>query len=309
MTNEQRRKNLQMPTGPVDVVLDTDAYNEVDDQYAISYLLGCGEKLRLQAFYAAPFFKPHLDSVKQGMEESYREINDLLKLAGREAVVFKGSDRFMTDEATPVLSDAARDLAERALRYSPEKPLYVIAIGAITNVASAILIEPKVAENTVVVWLGGHAHHFHDTLEYNLRQDIAAARVVMGSGVPFVQLPCGGVVSSFRISRPELEYWFVGKSRLMSYLAGYTIKTAESYAAGKPWTRVIWDVTAVAWLMNEGEQFMDCRTEQIRLPGYDGRYEASIDLPMTYVYNIKRDALMEDLIRRISNLKEMSRFV
>ena len=101
MTKEQRLQNLIMPAGPVDVVLDTDAYNEVDDQYAISYLLACGEKLRLQAFYAAPFLKPHLESVKQGMEESYREIRDLLKLAGRVATVLKGSDRFLPDEQTP----------------------------------------------------------------------------------------------------------------------------------------------------------------------------------------------------------------
>ena len=300
MTNEQRLKNLTMPEHPVDVILDTDAYNEVDDQYAIAYLLACGEKLRLQAFYAAPFFKQHLESVKQGMEESYREINDLLKLAGRSATVFRGSDRFMTDEKIPVESDAAHDLAARALKYSPEEPLYVIAIGAITNVASAILLEPKVAENTVVVWLGGHAHHYHDTKEYNLRQDIAAARVVMGSGVPFVQLPCNGVVSSFHISGPELERWFVGKNPLMDYLAAYTKKTAESYAAGTPWTRVIWDVTAVAWLMNEEDRFMCARTENIRLPGYDGQYEDPIDLPMTYVYHIKRDALMTDLISRLT---------
>ena len=63
MTNEQRLKNLQLPGQPVDVILDTDAYNEVDDQYAISYLLANTEKLRLQAFYAAPFYKPHLESV------------------------------------------------------------------------------------------------------------------------------------------------------------------------------------------------------------------------------------------------------
>ena len=39
MTNEQRMKNLSVPKGMIDVVLDTDAYNEVDDQFAISYML------------------------------------------------------------------------------------------------------------------------------------------------------------------------------------------------------------------------------------------------------------------------------
>ena len=29
----------EVPTGYVDVVLDTDAFNEIDDQFAISYLI------------------------------------------------------------------------------------------------------------------------------------------------------------------------------------------------------------------------------------------------------------------------------
>lgn len=39
MTNEQYLKNLKVPTGQIDIVLDTDAYNEIDDQFAIAYML------------------------------------------------------------------------------------------------------------------------------------------------------------------------------------------------------------------------------------------------------------------------------
>ena len=56
MTNEQRIKNLSVPTGNIDVVLDTDAYNEIDDQFAIAYLFKSKEKLNTKAIYAAPFF-------------------------------------------------------------------------------------------------------------------------------------------------------------------------------------------------------------------------------------------------------------
>jgi len=51
MTNEQRIKKLSVPQGRVDVVLDTDAYNEIDDQFAISYLLKSKEKLNTKAIY------------------------------------------------------------------------------------------------------------------------------------------------------------------------------------------------------------------------------------------------------------------
>lgn len=300
MTNEQKIKNLSVPTGKIDVVLDTDAYNEIDDQFAIAYMLRSDDKLNTKAFYAAPFFNANSTGPADGMERSYNEILKILKLAGVEKEVFRGSDKYLDDENTPVISDAAKDLAQRANSYSPENPLYVVAIGAITNVASAILINPKVAENTVVVWLGGHGLHYHDTKEFNMYQDVAAARVVVKSGVPFVQLPCRGVVSEFRVSKPELEYWLKGKNELADYLAVNTIAEAESYAKGKPWTRIIWDVTAVAWLLNDDSKFMLSRIIPAPLPTYDNLYSQNYNgYPSQYVYSINRDALMEDLINKL----------
>lgn len=301
MTEEQRLRNLEVPQGPVDVVLDTDAYNEIDDQFAIAYLLRSGEKLRTKAIYAAPFCNDLAESPEDGMEKSYWEIQKLLKLMGREVPVMRGSGRFLEDEKSPVESEAARDLARRVLDYAPDAPLYIVAIGAITNVASALLLEPKLAENAVVVWLGGHGRHYHDTREFNMAGDIAAARVVMASGVPFVQLPCLGVVSEFRLSGPELDFWLKGKSPVADYLARNTQAAAEKYAQGKPWSRVIWDVTAVAWLLNTDAQLLRSRLVPMELPGYDYRYHPMDDAPqMRYVYAVCRDALMEDLIHKIS---------
>ena len=300
MTREQMLKNLQVPSGMIDVVLDTDAYNEIDDQFAIAYMLSYTEKLNVKAIYAAPFFNSNSSGPEDGMEKSYDEILNLLDLCGRKHEVFKGSASYLPSENTAVESPAATDLIERAKKYSPEKPLYVVAIGAITNVASALLICPEIAENMVVVWLGGHGRHYCDTYEFNMRQDIAASRVVMTSGVPFVQLPCVGVVSQFAISKSELEVWMIGKNKVADYLAKNTIATAEEYASGTPWTRVIWDVTAIAWLVNDDNRFMLSRIENTLIPGYDSLYESKEkDIPMGYVYHIERDALMADMINKI----------
>jgi inosine-uridine nucleoside N-ribohydrolase len=289
-----------VPAGKIDVVLDTDAYNEIDDQFAIAYMLKNPERLDVKAIYAAPFLNARSTSAGEGMEKSYNEIFKLLDLMKTEMEVFRGSDSFLADEKTPVISDAARDLAARVENYSPENPLYVVAIGAITNVASALLLNPKVAENAVLVWLGGHGFHFHDTKEFNMVQDIAASRVVMSSGISFVQLPCMGVVSSFTVSKPELEYWLKGKNPLADYLATNTIDEAESYAHGKPWTRVIWDVTAVAWLLNDNNRFMLSSIVKTPLSSYEGIYEDYAEgEDMRYVYYIHRDRLMEDLFAKI----------
>lgn len=297
-------ENLNVPKGKIDVVLDTDAFNEIDDQFAISYMIKSTEKLNVKAIYAAPFLNENSTSAKDGMEKSYDEILKLLKLAQREDIsksVFKGSDKYLDNEETPVISDAAKHLSELAKSYSPQNPLYVVEIATITTIASAILLNPEIAENLVVVWLGGHAFSFDNTAEFNMVQDIAAARVIYKSKAAFVQLPCMGVVDSFRISKPELIGWLKGKNALSDYLAEYSINAADSYALGKPWSRVIWDVTAVAWLLNDDDRFMRSRIIPKHLPNYDAQYNlAPMDSLMRYVYSIERDSLMKDMINKLT---------
>ena len=301
LTMEQRLKNLEIPTGPVDMVLDTDAYNEIDDQFAISYALHATEKLNVLALYAAPFFNNRSNSPADGMERSYQEILKLLRLSKLECPVYRGSDRYLPDEQTPVASDAAKHLTELAMRYSPEKPLYVVAIGAITNVASALLMKPEIADNIVVVWLGGNALEWHDNIEFNIRQDVASARVVFASGAPLVMLPCLGVVSAFTSTEPELTYWLKGKNDLCDYLVQHTVEAANEYAKGRVWSRVIWDVTTVGWLLNDGRRFMLDKLIPTPMPEYDHHYAQDPRRPLCrYVYHINRDALMGDLFAHIS---------
>ncbi len=295
LTEEQRAKMLQCPKGPVDMVLDTDAYNEIDDQFAIAYALRA-VKLTVKALYAAPFSNQNSSGPADGMEKSYQEINKLLKLLGEEKPVFRGSVGYLHDEKTPVESEAAEDLCSRAMEYSPEHPLYVAAIGAITNIASALLMQPEIADRVVVVWLGGHAVHYCDNREFNMRQDIAAARVVFGSGVPLVILPCAGVVDCFSTTEHELRAWLSGKNALCDYLVENTVNTANKYARGKVWSRVIWDVTTIAWLLNDGNKFMMDKLIPTPIPEYDFYYAWDIRRPLCrYVYHIRRDALMGDL--------------
>lgn len=262
MEEGQRIRMLQCPDHPVDVVLDTDTYNEVDDQFALAYLLGNQDRLRTQAVYAAPFLNEKADTPKEGMEKSYQEILNILSLADTEKgkiPVFKGAERFLEDERTPVISAASEDLVRRAMEHSQENPLYVVGIAAATNIASAILQEPAITERMVVVWLGGSALHCQGMEEFNLAEDVFAARILFDSGVPLVQLPCWGVVESFSLSRPEMENYLTGKNALADYLAGYAIREVEAWKPDMAWAKVIWDVTAVAWLLNDGQRFMNDR--------------------------------------------------
>ncbi|MBQ9543629.1 MAG: nucleoside hydrolase [Clostridia bacterium] len=305
MKEEQRIKNLFPPERAVDAVLDTDAYNEIDDQFALSLFCLCPERINVKGLCAAPFANARSGGDPAvGMEKSFDEIKKLLGIMKKDAPVFRGSKRFLPDENTPVKSDAADFLARLCLEYSPDQPLYVVAIGAITDVASAILLEPAFRENCVVVWLGGNAHDpvFRGADEFNMRQDIAAARVVFSCGVPVVQLPCLGVVDSFYTTKFELEHFLKGKNPLCDYLVSETV----SYCGmddEKVRSKVIWDVTAVAWLLNDGERFMKQRVVGAPIPQNDLSY--SFPYPshdMAYVYRIRRDRLYGFLFEKLTSL-------
>ncbi len=293
---------LQRPKKPIDVVLDTDTYNEIDDQFALAYLIKKDELLRLKAIYAAPFFNDNSTDPKDGMEKSYDEIMRILTLMDKEELkdkVYKGSDKYLPDEKTPVTSDVTDDLCSRAMNYTPENPLYVVAIGAITNIASAIIQNPAIIDRIVLVWLGGNAHHWQNNKEFNLMQDVAAARVIFDCGVAVVQLPCMGVVSAFTTTEHELIHWLKGKNKLCDYLVNATVNEATRVSKISTWSRAIWDVTAVAWLLDE--DYMFDTLEHSPIPQYDHHYSFDNNRHfIKYVYAIHRDLLFEDLFKTLA---------
>lgn len=300
LTNEQRLAMLDTPKWPIDLIIDTDTFNEIDDQFAVSYALRSRDKLNVKALYAAPFLNQHSVSPEDGMVKSEAEIHKLLHLLGEEREVYAGSRQFLRDEETPFISPAAADLCRRAMDYAPEKPLYVVALGAITNIASALLMKPEIADRIVIIWLGGHALEWEDNFEFNLRQDIAAARVVYRSGAPLVIIPAQQVTSALHATGPELEYWLRGRNPLCDYLVQHTVDEVQDQA-GRAWSRVIWDVAGIAYVLNEERQLLRSRLMPTPLPGYDHRWHFPEGTPLCrYVYYVSRDDIFTDMFAKLA---------
>lgn len=295
-----RLNQLEPPNNKIRMVLDTDTYNEVDDQFALVYAYLSKEKIQLEAIYAAPFHNSRSEGSADGMEKSYQEILRLLKMLDKspEAYAYRGSDRYLEDVTKPILSDAALDLVKKAMASSPGDPLYVVPVGCITNIASAILIEPKIIENIVVVWLGGNDLNWPHQKEFNLMQDVLAARVVFDSGVPFVVMPCRPVVSHFHTTLPELKHYFEGKNELSDYLYNIVVE----YSGGRDaYSKVIWDVTAVAWLVNPGW----IKTNLVHSPVLTDQVTFSVDHSRHFIRmatSLNRDAIYKDLFEKIAKL-------
>jgi purine nucleosidase len=251
MTAAQRLALLEPPPGRVRLVLDTDTYNEIDDQFALVHALLSPAQLEVEAVYAAPFYAAHFHgdrstSPKDGMLKSYDEILRVLDRLGRppEGFVFHGSTSWLSSPNRPVPSEAADDLIARA-RADRGTLLYVVAIGAITNVASALLSAPDIAERIVVVWLGGNPHYWPTATEFNVYQDMLAARTIFDSGVALVHVPCLAVTEQLRISLPEMAQFAKGRNSIGDYLFGIFSQAVEHQPMR---TRPIWDLGTLVWL-------------------------------------------------------------
>ena len=135
------------------MIVDTDTNNEIDDQFALAYALLSPEKISVEAIYAGPFVNSRARTAAEGMEQSYEEAHRVLGLLGIEkrGHVLRGSKSFMQGPDRPVKSPAAEDLIERVMTSGGEN-LYVVALGAPTNVSSALVLEPKLTERVTVVW-------------------------------------------------------------------------------------------------------------------------------------------------------------
>lgn len=182
------------------------------------------------------------------MRKSYDEILRVLDRVGQpqRPPVFSGSTTWLAGPDQPVRSPAADDLIERAMMQR-DGPLYVVAIGAPTNVSSALLAAPQIITRIVVVWLGGNASYWPSASEFNLKQDMHASRILFDSGVPLVHVPCLPVTDHLCTTEAEIDRFVKGRGALGDYLSATYSGSATDHFA---YSRAIWDLGPIAWLVN-----------------------------------------------------------
>ena len=303
-----RDKNIILETlvskkGVVKAILDTDTYNEIDDQFALVQMLFSKKRIDVLSINAAPFsMNNRSDDPQKGMELSYDEIFRLLEKIDfkKNNFVFKGSTKYVGFEKKPISSPAADNIIENALKCSENDPLYVIAIGAITNVASAILKEPGIINKIVVVWLGGNALYWPENNEFNLKQDIGGAQVLFDSGVSLVLVPCKGVTSHLMSTVPEIEKYIEPHGKIGKFLA---MRFKEYNDNHKGWSKEIWDMAAISWVLNEEWAPTNIAPSPILLDDKTWTFDKNRH-PIKIVYEIKRDLILQDFIKKLENFSK-----
>ncbi len=278
----------------INVILDTDTYNECDDQFALAYLIKSQDMFNIEAITVAPYSHTKRDvKVIDGQELSYNEILKICNWLNFDTIdkVFKGSMDYIQN-GYDENNDAVNKIIEVALKNDKT---YILEIGAITNIALAIKKEPKIIDRIEIIWLGGNEIEYKDNLEYNFKQDIEAVKIVFDSTVKMTILPCKNVVLDLRIDIAELKSKLDNRKELNKYLIERFYN--DGYH-GIQETRVIWDISVIAYMINKNW----FETEKISCPNIkeDSSYELTDNRhSITFVTKLDRDRIYEDLFRKL----------
>jgi purine nucleosidase len=279
------------------VIIDTDAKNEADDQFAIVHAL-LSPSLDVRGLIAAHFGTSRSN---RSMEESREEIDHLLDLMGLEQVtVVNGAPTGIPDEQTPRASEGAQLIIAESKLASHEEPLFVAFLGPLTDMASAILLDPDIVHrDIVVIWIGGVGYGGLATfpgVEFNLRNDIAAANVVFGSGITVWQVP-SNVYSQVSVSYTELEGKIGGTSMLADYLISQMVEWNRTYWPEPIESRSLGDSPAISLMLYPwGGNF---RIHPAPRFGQEGHYLPGSGHPIRVVESVDVRFLIEDMFAKI----------
>lgn len=221
------------------VIIDSDAKNEIDDQWAIALAILSPDRFQIEGFVSATYMTGGMDAV----ELSAREIETVLAKAGMAGrwPVYRGSHP-MQYRDVPSESEGVDFIIEEAMASTPDDPLWVVGLGAATNIASAYLKEPRIKDRIRVFW------HFRTRWpekcwNFNVFGDAHAARVVFHSDLPFVLFDTGTYLTC---PMEESERMVKPHGELGAYLHGY--RDEREYFQ-KP-TKGFFDLGDIAALLN-----------------------------------------------------------
>lgn len=192
----------------------------------------------------------------EGMEQSHAEILRVCAACGVTPPVHRGASRYSTHDGDIVWSAAAEAIVDLAKTGDP--PLYIAAMGCVTNIAAALWRAPEIADRIVVIWTSAYPSHAPHSVRpsLNLVQDVPSSRALFDLAVPLVYLPGYHVGAQLKISLPEMERFVAPRGAIGALLQDLYLNNplhkmfALTDTVRRTW--VIWDMICIAWLLDPG---------------------------------------------------------
>lgn len=224
----------------IPLLIDTDAANEIDDVYAIALAIRSTDRLDLRGFVATHFAAR---SGRESIQESFDIIRKTLSAAEVDFPVLKGGDPLVYP-GEPQRSEGTDFIIDSVLAADPDDPLVVLGIGAASNLASAILLEPRVAERSVYMFHGRSEDTWpKNTRQFNVYGDVIATQVLLESEVPLIWFDTGTkLCASMEQTKERLEP------------AGKLGRFLHEFRSREDWfqdsNKGFFDIGDIAWLID-----------------------------------------------------------
>jgi inosine-uridine nucleoside N-ribohydrolase len=287
----------------IPVILSTDVGNEVDDQWTIVYLL-LREDLDVKGILSAhaPSISPPAGQVSL---EILRDVVERRMGLAVHPPLIAGASVPLRSRTEPQPSPAVDFLIEASRPYSETNRLQVLNIGAITDVASAILRDPTLTRRIRVINMG-----FHDAVnggnEFNIANDPLAMQVVLDSDVPLVTGPGDVCRRDLALSLDQARQMVaergpIGAWLWKEFLAWYYrhVKPLRKDDFSKPW--MIWDNITLAYLLGMAESQEAARPRMTEAMQFTPRPGSSAR--MTWITRVNSQAMWADFLSRLDRFQ------
>ena len=222
-----------------------------------------------------------------------------------EGLIYSGAERALTDTRTPQISQGAKLIVEEAMKED-DRPLFITFMGPLTDMASALLMEPAIAKRVTVIWIGGGPYP-EGSPEFNFGNDIHGANVVFSSQVEVWQVP-KNVYEMMPVSFAELSYRVAPHGAIGRYLFDQLIEHSyedgprkSGFRTGETW--VLGDNPSIGLILYEHRFEFDW----VAAPYITGemRYvHTGLNRPIRVYRNIDSRLILEDMYAKIALFAE-----
>lgn len=233
---------IPAPQQRIRLLVDTDAANEVDDLYAVALVLAAQDRFDVKGFVASHFAaRAGPESIRQ----SHDVLLELFAAAGVEGQFgVRCGSHPMRYPGVPESSAGVELIIEEARRATAEDPLWVVCLGAATDLASALLLAPDITSRVRFLYHGRSEVTWpHRTEQFNVYGDIIATKTLLESAVPLLWFDTGThLCADMETTRRRLSP--IG--RIGRYLHEYRLRAAWLQAPDKGF----FDLGDIAWLID-----------------------------------------------------------
>lgn len=257
-------KTPEQEHSKLNVIFDTDANNELDDQHALAYLLSNGDVFDVKGIT--------VNATKSGgdIDEQYKEARRILQLYNLDGKIplLKGANQSLTERDS--LSNDGQQAVDFMIKQANEGQVTIIAVGKLTTLALAVQQDSSFASKVKLVWLGSN---YPEPGEYNQDNDTTALNFLLDSSIPFEIVtvrygkPSGtAAVLAYQSEinskmpglGPKADQSITGRhGGTFNSFGDYSVNLFEHiHYDGSPKARSLFDMVAVAILKNKawGEQ-------------------------------------------------------